>query len=59
MKIRISLGYIWLFVMYKGHYENKDITGLHVCLFVMYKDHYENKDITGLHVVVCNVERSL
>ena len=36
---------MWLFVMYKGHYENKDITGLH----------YENKDITGLHVVVCNV----
>ena len=49
---------MWLFVMYKGHYENKDITGIslgYMWLFVMYKDHYENKDITGLHVVVCNV----
>ena len=48
---------MWLFVMYKDHYENKDITGLlgYMWLFVMYKDHYENKDITGLHVVVCNV----
>ena len=55
MKIRISLGYMWLFVMYEDHYENKNITGLHVCLFVMYKGHYENKDITGIHVVVCNV----
>ena len=47
---------MWLFVMYKDHYENKDITGLgYMWLFVMYKGHYENKDITGLHVVVCNV----
>ena len=30
MKIRISLGYMWLFVVYKDHYENKDIAGLHV-----------------------------
>ena len=46
---------MWLFVMYKGHYENKDISLGYMWLFVMYKDHYENKDITGLHVVVCNV----
>ena len=55
---------MWLFVMYKGHYENKDIIKVtmkirislgYMWLFVMYKDHYENKDITGLHVVVCNV----